>query len=229
MKFELNDFHRNIPDQEIIDDLKRVFEILNDRKIKLTCRSYNDHGKFSAATVQTRFASWNNALNQSGIEINEEKNVSIEKLFQNLENVWIQKGSQPVYRDLASNDSKCTAGVYAKRFGSWRKALKAFVKYINEDDPEEILVDNANDDTDSINQTKKHKTSRNISDRMRFRILSRDGFTCQACGASPIKERGVELHVDHIVPWSNGGETIEENLQTKCKHCNLGKGNAFSV
>ena len=67
-----------------------------------------------------------------------------------------------------------------------------------------------------------------MSDRMRFRILSRDGFTCQSCGASPIKERGVELHVDHIIPWSKGGETVESNLQTKCKKCNLGKGNAFN-
>ena len=45
----------------------------------------------------------------------------------------------------------------------------------------------------------------------------RDGFTCrftcQSCGASPIKERGVELYVDHIIPWSKGGETEEPNLR----------------
>ena len=35
------------------------------------------------------------------------------------------------------------------------------------------------------------------------------------------------IQVDHIVPWSKGGETEESNLQTKCKKCNLGKGNAF--
>jgi 5-methylcytosine-specific restriction endonuclease McrA len=42
-------------------------------------------------------------------------------------------------------------------------------------------------------------------------------------------ERGVELHVDHILPWSKDGETVEENLQTKCSKCNLGKGNAFDA
>ncbi|MDE2391146.1 MAG: HNH endonuclease, partial [Rhodospirillales bacterium] len=51
---------------------------------------------------------------------------------------------------------------------------------------------------------------------------------CQSCGASPQKERGVELHVDHVLPWSRGGETLEENLRTKCQQCNLGKGNAFN-
>ena len=55
----------------------------------------------------------------------------------------------------------------------------------------------------------------------------RDGFTCKTCGRSPINEKGVKLHVDHIVPWSKGGETIPDNLETKCEQCNLGKGNAF--
>jgi len=31
--------------------------------------------------------------------------------------------------------------------------------------------------------------------------------------------------VDHITAWSNGGETILENLQTLCSDCNLGKSN----
>ena len=78
-------------------------------------------------------------------------------------------------------------------------------------------------------KTLKHKTKREISDRLRFRILMRDGFTCKKCGRSPMKEMGVELHIDHILPWSKGGETVQENLETKCKKCNLGKGNAFNA
>jgi 5-methylcytosine-specific restriction endonuclease McrA len=35
---------------------------------------------------------------------------------------------------------------------------------------------------------------------------------------------GVELHVDHVTPWSKGGETTLANLQTLCNKCNLGKG-----
>jgi 5-methylcytosine-specific restriction endonuclease McrA len=54
--------------------------------------------------------------------------------------------------------------------------------------------------------------------------MQRDRLTCPACGASPAKENGVELHVDHFVPWSRGGETTLENLQTLCSRCNLGKG-----
>ncbi|RKX24889.1 MAG: hypothetical protein DRP45_07160 [Candidatus Zixiibacteriota bacterium] len=36
------------------------------------------------------------------------------------------------------------------------------------------------------------------------------------------------MEVDHKIPWSKGGETIEENLQTLCSECNQGKSNLFS-
>ena len=69
----------------------------------------------------------------------------------------------------------------------------------------------------------KHRTSRNISQRLRYKVLARDNFKCCACGASPAKDSSVELHVDHILPWSKGGETTIDNLQTLCSKCNLGK------
>lgn len=60
-----------------------------------------------------------------------------------------------------------------------------------------------------------------IPARTRFRVLERDGFTCQYCGA---KAPNVELHVDHIVPVAKGGTNDESNLVTACAVCNLGKG-----
>ena len=70
-----------------------------------------------------------------------------------------------------------------------------------------------------------HKYSRTISDKLRYQVLKRDNFKCCACGASPAKDPSVELHIDHIVPWSKGGENTAENLQTLCSKCNLGKSN----
>lgn len=72
----------------------------------------------------------------------------------------------------------------------------------------------------------KHRTSREPSMKLRFEILKRDNFKCCACGASPAKDPAVELHIDHIIPWSKGGETIEDNLQTLCSICNFGKGSS---
>jgi 5-methylcytosine-specific restriction protein A len=51
----------------------------------------------------------------------------------------------------------------------------------------------------------------------RQRILERDHFTCQYCGA------GGELVVDHIVCRSAGGSDADENLVAACKSCNEAK------
>jgi len=69
------------------------------------------------------------------------------------------------------------------------------------------------------------KTSKKINWRLRAAILIRDNCICKMCGASPAKKPDVELHVDHIIPYSKGGETLEENLRTLCAKCNIGRSN----
>jgi 5-methylcytosine-specific restriction endonuclease McrA len=49
-------------------------------------------------------------------------------------------------------------------------------------------------------------------------------MTCKICGKSRAKYNDLELVVDHVFPWSKGGETVFENLQTLCQPCNGGKG-----
>lgn len=65
-----------------------------------------------------------------------------------------------------------------------------------------------------------------VTPRIRMEVLERDGYRCQKCGAS--SSSGAELHVDHKVPISWGGTSDMYNLQTLCRECNLGKGNAFA-
>jgi len=57
---------------------------------------------------------------------------------------------------------------------------------------------------------------------LRWKVLSKDNFRCVACG---IDSQSEILHVDHIIPLSLGGETIESNLRTLCCKCNMGRGN----
>ena len=71
------------------------------------------------------------------------------------------------------------------------------------------------------------RTTRKISNALRYQVLKRDNFKCCACGASPAKDPSVELHIDHIIPWSKCGETVLENLQTLCSKCNLGKSDTL--
>lgn len=68
-------------------------------------------------------------------------------------------------------------------------------------------------------------------------VFIRDNFTCQRCGTRLMikNEHGIEypntllLHCDHIHPYSKGGETKMDNLQTLCRTCNLKKGSKFSI
>ncbi len=230
MKFELEPFHRDIPDPYLLEDLRNANRALSEVGKKLSSRSYDKVGKYSAATIALRFGSWNRALAKAGLKPAEEKNVSIDALFENIKEVWLQKGKQPVFRDMGLSPSRYSGSLYRDRFGSWRNALREFIVFVQSDKWIEVdVVDSDQPINDrEMPVGEKKRTGRNISERMRFRILLRDGFQCQSCGASPLKDRGVELHVDHILPWSKGGDTEEHNLQTKCKRCNLGKGNAFA-
>ncbi len=72
---------------------------------------------------------------------------------------------------------------------------------------------------------------RGISPQLRSDILERNGFTCQLCGAAagdtdPFNPaRKVRLHIDHIIPISQGGTNDRNNLRTLCSACNQGRGN----
>ena len=59
---------------------------------------------------------------------------------------------------------------------------------------------------------------------LRWKIILRDNFTCQYCGRN-VKEDKIRLQIDHIIPVSKGGKTIEKNLICACFECNTGKSN----
>jgi 5-methylcytosine-specific restriction endonuclease McrA len=52
--------------------------------------------------------------------------------------------------------------------------------------------------------------------RARAAALQRDGHTCRRCGASM---RTAPLHVHHVLPRSEGGLTVLDNLLTLCEQC----------
>lgn len=56
-------------------------------------------------------------------------------------------------------------------------------------------------------------------------IKVRDDYTCRTCSISVTKEPHLLLEVDHIMPVSKGGLSLEENLQTLCWKCNRTKSN----
>jgi hypothetical protein len=154
----------------------------------------------------------------AGLETGSERNITDERLFENLMCLWEHYGRQPRVRELTSPPSTISYGPYERRFHSWTKSLEQFVAYANTQATRPPIP---------IETAAGRQTGRSVSLRTRFRVLKRDNFTCRACGASPALTPGLSLHVDHIKAWSLGRETIEENLQTLCEACNLGKSNVL--
>lgn len=220
MKFELEEYHRNTPDGEFLDDLKAVAKAVG--KNSVTRFDYDDKGRFHSSTLVRRFGTWYAALEKAGLDkTRTPMNLPVEELFHNLEEMWVKLGRQPRYSEVLKPFSKYSVGTYENRFGTWLKALQAFVKYINDegtDLPDKPVM--VSDKTTSL-----HKTTRNINWRLRFIVMRRDNFKCQNCGRSPATDPSVILHVDHKKAWANGGETTLDNLQTLCSICNIGKSN----
>ena len=63
-----------------------------------------------------------------------------------------------------------------------------------------------------------------MTSSLRNKIKTRDNHTCQMCALSINDEKNLLLEIDHVIPLSKGGFTVESNLQTLCWRCNRTKG-----
>jgi hypothetical protein len=203
---------RNTPREELLQDLQRVARLSGKRSPSTTI--YDAHGRVSSQAMIHRFGSWNTALTAAGLPIRKTYRIAEPDLFDNLVQVWRKLGRQPRSTELSRKDglSRYSTTAYLGRFGTWNKALQAFDAYINRGKPPKERTGK-----------KRRLAKRRINWRLRATVLIRDNCTCRMCGASPARDPGVRLHVDHITPWAKGGATALDNLQTLCSACNIGK------
>lgn len=202
-----------VPDEDLLADLRTTAERLRQPTIGM--KAYRDNGKYADTAISRRFGTWNMALQKAGLPLLNELHYSDERLFANILTLWEHYGHQPRRKHLAEAPSAISQSPYNRRFGSWTAALMAFINFVNSADA--VVPEKHGGDT-------RRATGRDPSLRLRWNVLKRDQFKCVKCGASPATG-GPDLQVDHVVPWSRGGETVAENLQTLCLSCNLGKSN----
>lgn len=208
--------NRRVSDEDLIKDVQRVADKIGQT---VTIEDYEAHGKFHPTTLTRRFGSWFIVLEKCGLDATRSKlNIPMDELFENLANVWRALGRQPTLNDMSRKDlSTISSGTYEKRFKGWNNALLNFEQYIS--DPQ-VRFENLNG---TELEKPSQRSNRKINWRLRAQTLLKDSCICRMCGASPAKDASVVLHVDHIKPWSKGGETVPENLQTLCQVCNIGK------
>lgn len=71
----------------------------------------------------------------------------------------------------------------------------------------------------------KHLSLRAFTESQKLRAYERQGHKCPLCVANGINTEYAfeDMEGDHIIPWSKGGHTTDDNLQMLCKKCNAAK------
>ena len=81
--------------------------------------------------------------------------------------------------------------------------------------------------SDRTKHDEKYLSIRAFSDAMKRRVYERQEHKCPFCVKNGIDTEYAyeKMQGDHIIPWSQGGRTVEENLQMLCQKCNNDKSN----
>jgi hypothetical protein len=212
---------------DLISELKRVHALIGTETMNR--EQFNAHSITSYEAIRRRFG-WHEALRLAGIAPapTAKPKWTLEECSENLAVVWTHYGRPPTYREMFEPPSTVSGKGYEARWGTWRKALQAFVSWANSDrktDEASRVQDLAADQGVTAPPVQRSEANqRQVGARLRFRVFQRDHFKCVACGRSPATHLGVVLHADHLRAVALGGKTVLENLQTLCDGCNLGKG-----
>lgn len=220
---------KGIAKETLIEEIKAVVKKLNQETI--SHKDFNDNSIYSSSVVVKRFGSWHLALKAAGILSSQNRKITESDLFENILTVWTHYGRQPKSSEMNRKPSIISNATYIDKFGGWIKALYAFEIFVNKNQQEneeektttpEIISTQLLRADIELKPEDKHK----VPIGLRYQVFVRDRFRCVKCGRSPATELiNLTLHADHIIPFSKGGKTVIDNLQTTCSDCNLGKGN----
>ena len=126
MEFKLNEYHRDLTTEELIDDLRRVSHMLN--KSYISRNEYESNGKYSATPFLRRFGSWINSLSAAGLETQRNKSdyfkIPNQSLIEDLKEVSQTLQKESISTKDYSENGKYRVQTIISRFGSWNEALK---------------------------------------------------------------------------------------------------------
>jgi len=199
----VNKEHNICSKEELISELQRLADELGKTPI---AKDMKNSGKFSIGPYENNFGSWNEALREAGLPINNELNFgSKEELISELKRLANGLEKTPSVTEMKER-GKFSAGQYENRFGSWNEALRAAgLDPIQEYPIETEWTDNIENYYGDSWPT------------MRSKALDRDEHTCQSCGETD------NIHVHHITPrrcFENPDDSnTMDNLISLCNSC----------
>lgn len=125
MEFKLNEYHRNISKEDLINDLKKVSTALC--KSYISRSEYESNGKYSATPYLRCFGTWINALSAAGLQTQRTKNdylrISDKSLIEDIKRVAILLDKESVSTKDYSEYGSYKVQTVLSRFESWSNAL----------------------------------------------------------------------------------------------------------
>lgn len=202
---------------EIIVKLKEFSKIKNHKSF--TRREWDEweNKPISSSQIFRLFGSWADALQKAGIKAPRRGRRNLEQMVDLFKGAWKECDGVPTRKQLDNYLQKVSAPYNWNSYALYWGALGRLAKRIVEHQEGKIT------DSELYAPFKSSKKRDIIPKGLRYAVLKRDNEQCVKCGASPKKDAGVVLEVDHIIPWSKGGLTEISNLQTLCHRCNQGK------
>ena len=126
MEFILNDYHRNVSDEELLQDLLRVSKEL--KKDSVTIEEYKKNGKYSRDTISRRFGGWAVALKKAGLSPSSNQvniiGVCLNDMIVDLQDVSEKLKKRTFTSNEYSQYGKYSKSIFFRKFGSWNEALK---------------------------------------------------------------------------------------------------------
>ncbi len=224
-KFKRNRIDK-IPREKMLDELEKAARNFN--YIEFGWRDFDSVAGISATVVKKEFGSWKKALSalKESLKL---KGMNLsprpfapnrihpgKDMFEEMDRIWHKLGHRPSRNEWESSEPRISYGTYKQRFGGWQSACLKFIEYKMGG---QILSDEEIEDKKTLKNHKagteivvKSGRSRMITLADRLKVLDRDNFRCVLCGRTPATELGVKLHIDHKVPFSQGGESKIDNL-----------------
>ena len=186
------------------------------QKIKFA-EQYDGNEKLAQAHRRQKQIVLCNILNKLGLEVTDNNDVIL-GIFDPATSIFINTSAEKFLNDFIV--VSLLKGHFQGNKGYELDILPSFSKSMD--------IFKSTDETieELPKRISEQKGKRNIPLALRYKVLKKDNCKCVACGASS-KDSNVVLHIDHKIPFSLGGLTTLENLQTLCQECNISKSNKF--
>jgi hypothetical protein len=222
-------------DEDVLQALRDLAARLG--KSELTVREVTEHLPFSGETLRNRWGASRAAFEAAGLSVtNLGRRYTDDECFDNLLKVWTHYGRPPMYREMGRSPSTVGGKAYVKRFGTWNKALAAFVDRVNADVAPKAIADDDAEPEPSGNARARVKVdiptvedSRDIPLGLRFKALRRDHFNASCVGTARQSIRGASCMWTTSFPGPRAAGRRSRTCERCARHATPAGGTATTT